>query len=159
EPVVRSLPTGGHFTRDLVFSRDGQRMFVSVGSAGNAGEGMRKRGADVIARWDAEHGLGSAWDDETDRAAGLVFDPGAKTRRIFASGLRNCVGLGIHPQTGDLWCSVNARDGLGDNLVPDFVTRVRDGSFFGWPWYYMGAHEDPGHRGERPDLKDKVTVP
>jgi hypothetical protein len=159
ETIVRALPTGGHITRDLAFSDDGRRMFVSVGSAGDVGEGMRKRGAAEIARWEAEHGLGAAWDDDTDRADVLAFDPDGKNRRVFASGLRNCVGLTVHPQSGDLWCSVNERDGLGDNLVPDYVTRVRDGAFFGWPWYYLGPHQDPHHPGERPDLKDKITVP
>ncbi|HUI97247.1 MAG TPA: sorbosone dehydrogenase family protein [Xanthobacteraceae bacterium] len=159
EPVVRTLPKGGHTTRDLVFSPDGRKMFVSVGSAGNAGEGMKPKSPDAVARWDAAHGTGAAWDDDTDRAAVLVFDPGGRNGRIFAGGLRNCVGLAIHPRTGDLWCSVNERDGLGDDLVPDYVTRVRDRSFFGWPWYYIGAHPDPGHPGARPDLKDKITVP
>jgi glucose/arabinose dehydrogenase len=159
EPVVRTLPRGGHITRDLAFSRDGQRMFVSVGSAGDVGEGMKKRSAAEIARWEAEHGLGAAWDDDTDRAAVLAFDPDGKNRRLFAAGLRNCVGLGVHPQTGDLWCSVNERDGLGDDLVPDYITRVRAGAFFGWPWYYLGAHQDPHHPGERADLKNRITVP
>lgn len=159
ETIVRALPTGGHITRNLAFSQDGRRMFVSVGSAGDVGEGMRKRSAAEIARWETEHGLGAAWDDDTDRAAVLAFDPDGKNRRVFASGLRNCVGLNVHPQTGDLWCSVNERDGLGDNLVPDYVTRVRDGAFYGWPWYYLGPHQDPHHPGERPDLKDKITVP
>ncbi len=159
ETIVRSLPRGGHITRDVVFSNDGRRMFVSVGSAGNNGEAMRKRGAAEVARWEAEHGLGAAWDSDTDRADVLVFDPDGKNRKVFASGLRNCVGLRTHPQTGDLWCSRNERDGLGDNLVPDFVTRVREGAFYGWPWYYIGAHPDPEHPGARPDLKDKITVP
>jgi glucose/arabinose dehydrogenase len=149
----------GHITRDIVFSPDGRHMFVSVGSASNDGEGMGKRDAAAIARWEAEHGLGSAWDSETDRAAVLVFDPEGTDRRVFASGLRNCVGLAVHPRTGELWCSTNERDELGDDLVPDFITRVRDGAFFGWPWYYLGANEDPRHPGERPDLKDKITVP
>src|SRR5262245_43463292 len=92
-------------------------------------------------------------------ARSLVFDLAGRNRRVFASGLRNCVGLAVHPLTGDLWCSTNERDDLGDDLVPDFITRVRDGAFYGWPWYYLGANEDPRHRGERPDLKDKVTVP
>jgi len=134
-------------------------MFVSVGSAGNNGEGMRKRSAAEIARWEAEHGLGAAWDDDTDRADVLVFDPDGRNGKVFASGLRNCVGLAVHPQTGDLWCSLNERDALGDDLVPDFVTRVREGGFYGWPWYYIGAHPDPEHPGQRPDLADKVTVP
>jgi glucose/arabinose dehydrogenase len=159
ETIVRSLPRGGHTTRDLVFSNDGRRMFVSVGSAGNNGEGMRKRSAAEIARWEAERGLGAAWDSDTDRAAVLVFDPDGKNGKIFASGLRNCVGLRTHPQTGDLWCSLNERDALGDDLVPDFVTRVREGAFYGWPWYYIGAHPDPEHAGQRTDLKDKITVP
>jgi len=166
EVIVRDLARAGgravqrgHITRDIAFSKDGRQMFVSVGSATNAGEGMGKRDAAAIARWEAEHGLGSAWGIETDRAAVLVFDPEGGNRRIFASGLRNCVGLAVHPQSGDLWCSTNERDDLGDDLVPDFMTRVRDGAFYGWPWYYLGANEDPRHRGERPDLKDKVTVP
>jgi glucose/arabinose dehydrogenase len=166
EVIVRDLARAGgrsvqrgHITRDIVFSKDGRQMFVSVGSATNAGEGMGKRDAAAIARWEAEHGLGSAWGTETDRAAVLVFDPEGGNRRIFASGLRNCVGLAVHPQSGDLWCSTNERDDLGDDLVPDFMTRVRDGAFYGWPWYYLGANEDPRHRGERPDLKDKITVP
>ena len=149
----------GHITRDIAFSQNGQQMFVSVGSASNVGEEMGRRDTAMIARWDMEHGLGCAWGNETDRAAVLVFDPDGKDRRVFASGLRNCVGLAVHPRTGELWCSVNERDGLGDDLVPDFITRVREGDFFGWPWYYLGAHEDPRRRGERPDLKDKITVP
>jgi glucose/arabinose dehydrogenase len=166
EVIVRDLPQArgravqrGHITRDIVFSRDGRQMFVSVGSASNDGEGMEKRNPAAIARWEAAHGMGSAWGNETDRAAVLVFDPEGRNRRVFASGLRNCVGLAVHPLTGDLWCSTNERDDLGDDLVPDFLTRVRDGAFYGWPWYYLGANEAPRHRGERPDLKDKISVP
>ena len=87
------------------------------------------------------------------------FDPNGKGRRIYASGIRNCVGMALNPTTGDLWCSTNERDGLGDDLPPDYITRVREGAFYGWPWYYIGANEDPRHRGARPDLKDKVVVP
>ena len=141
EVIVRDLPHAGgrsvqrgHITRDIVFSKDGRQMFVSVGSASNAGEGIGKRDAAAIARWEAEHGLGSAWGNETDRAAVLVFDPEGRNRRVFASGLRNCVGVAVDPMTGDLWCSTNERDDLGDDLVPDFITRVRDGAFYGWPW-------------------------
>ena len=166
EVIVRDLSHArgrsvqrGHITRDIVFSKDGRQMFVSVGSVSNHGEGIGKRDPATIARWEAEHGVGSAWGNETDRAAVLVFDPEGRNRRVFASGLRNCVGLAVHPLTGDLWCSTNERDDLGDDLVFDFLTRVRDGAFYGWPWYYLGANEDPRHRGERPDLKDKITVP
>ncbi len=89
----------------------------------------------------------------------LAFDPDGRNRRVFATGIRNCVGLAVHPATGDLWCSTNERDALGDDLVPDYVTRVRDGAFYGWPWFYLGDNQDPRHAGERPDLKGKITVP
>jgi glucose/arabinose dehydrogenase len=89
----------------------------------------------------------------------VVFSADGKNRRIFATGIRNCVGMAINPATGDLWCSTNERDLLGDNLVPDYLTRVREGAFYGWPWYYIGAHQDPRQPGARPDLKDKVTIP
>ncbi len=166
EAVVRQLPHArglgvqrGHITRDILFFKDGRQMLVSVGSASNVAEKMSKRDAAATARWEQEHGLGTAWDDETDRAAVLAFDPDGRNGRVFASGLRNCVGMAAHPATGDIWCSTNERDELGDDLVPDYVTRIRDRSFFGWPWFYIGANEDPRHRGERPDLKDKIAVP
>ncbi len=152
--------TGGHWTRDLAFSRNGTRLYVSVGSASNVAEDMPRKSIAAIRRWQAERALGAAWGDETDRAAVLRFDPlGKGRRRIFAAGIRNCVGLAVNPGTGDLWCATNERDGLGDNLPPDYVTRVRDDAFYGWPWYYIGSHEDPRHRGERPDLDGKVTLP
>ena len=102
---------------------------------------------------------GAASGDEIERAAVLEFDPNGRGRRIYASGIRNCVGMAVNYLNGDLWCSTNERDGLGDDVPADYVTRVREGAFFGWPWYYIGANEDPRHRGERPDLKDKITVP
>jgi glucose/arabinose dehydrogenase len=160
ETIVPELPSGrGHSTRDVVFSEDGTKMFVSVGSAGNDGEGMGKLDTAALRKWTQDMPLGAGWGIEAERADVLVFDPQGKGRRIFATGIRNCVGLAVHPATGDLWCSTNERDALGDNLPPDYLTRVREGAFYGWPWYYAGAHEDPRHVGERPDLKDKVTVP
>jgi glucose/arabinose dehydrogenase len=129
---------GGHWTRDVVFSLDGRRMFVSVGSRSNV----------------AEYG-----EDETRRADILEFTPEGKGVGIFASGIRNPVGLAVHPATGDLWTSVNERDGLGDDLPPDYITRVKEGGFYGWPWYYIGANPDPRHRGAHPELKDRVIVP
>lgn len=162
EVVVAQLsPTeNGHNTRDLVFSRDGRRMFVSVGSLSNFAEDMVKKTPAEIEAWEAEHGLGATWGNETNRADVLVFDVGSNAPgKPFATGLRNCVGLSIEPVTGDLWCTVNERDGLGDNLVPDYSTRVREGAFYGWPWYYMGDNEEPRLAGERPDLAGKVTVP
>jgi glucose/arabinose dehydrogenase len=158
--VVSYLPHGGnHYTRDLVFSADGSRMFVSIGSASNVGEDMGTLHPAALRDWIKQKPLGAAWGNETERAAVLAFDPDGKNRRTYATGIRNCVGMAINPTTGDLWCSTNERDLLGDDLVPDYVTRVREGAFYGWPWYYIGAREDPRRAGERPDLKDKVTVP
>ena len=119
ETIVPHLPTGGHWTRDVTFSGDGRTMWVSVGSYRN---------------------LGTFW--ETDRADVLAFDPDGNNRRIFATGLRNCSGEALSP-TGDLWCVVNERDGLGDDLPPDYATSVRQAAFYGWPWYYIGDHHEP----------------
>ena len=159
EMIVASIPHGYvHATRDIAFTPDNKRMLISVGSAGNNGEGMGQppRGPEA---WSRDRPLGAAWGPETDRAAVLAFDPDGRNRKIFATGIRNCVALAIQPQSGTPWCSTNERDGLGDNLVPDYVTRVREGAFYGWPWFYIGGNEDPRHAGTRPDLKDKVTVP
>ncbi len=160
ETVVRDIPGGGgHSTRDLAFSLDGARMFVSVGSSSNAAEGTRPLEGAALGRFEAEHGVGASAGVETDRADVLVFDPRGGNRRVLATGIRNCVGLAVQPGTGDLWCSTNERDSLGDDVPPDYITRVRDGGFYGWPWYYIGDHEDPRHVSERPDLKGKVIVP
>jgi glucose/arabinose dehydrogenase len=160
ETVVPHLPTGGsHHTRDVVFSPDGRTMYVSVGSASNVGDAMGKLSQSELQAWQSTHPLGAAWGNETDRAAVLAFDPQGRNGRIFATGIRNCVGMAVAPGSGELWCSTNERDGLGDDVPADYATRVREGAFFGWPWYYIGANEDPRLRGERPDLKDKITVP
>jgi glucose/arabinose dehydrogenase len=159
EIVVAELPRGGnHWTRDIAFTSDNRRMLVSVGSASNDAEGM-SASPGGLPSWSDRHPLGASWGNETDRAAVLAFDPDGKNPGIFATGIRNCVGLAIHPVTADVWCSTNERDGLGDDLVPDYVTRVREGSFYGWPWFYIGDHQDPRHAGERPDLKGRVTIP
>ncbi len=163
EVVVPELtPTagGGHFTRDIAFSLDGKRMFVSAGSASNVAETMPKKTPEQVKAWEAEHGLGAAWDKETNRADVLVFDVGSnKPGKVFASGIRNCVGLTVQPGNGKLWCTVNERDMLGDDLVPDYSTTVQEGGYYGWPWYYMGNHEDPRLKGDRPDLAGKAIVP
>jgi glucose/arabinose dehydrogenase/cytochrome c2 len=151
---------GGHVTRDIAFSPDDKRMFVSVGSRSNVAEEMSKQSPAEIQAWEKQRGRGAAWDTETNRAAVLVFDVDTpKSGKIFATGIRNCVGLTVQPQTGELWCTTNERDGLGDNLVPDYSTRVKDGGFYGWPWYYLGNHEDPRLKGDRPDLAGKAIVP
>lgn len=144
EKVVGNLPSGGeivggggHWTRDLAFSKDNRRMFVSVGSRSNVDDD----------------------EDERRRADVLAFTPDGKNETIYASGIRNPVGIAIEPSTGALWTSVNERDELGDNLVPDYVTKVQEGGFYGWPWFYLGQNQDPRHAGKRPELRDKVIVP
>jgi glucose/arabinose dehydrogenase len=159
EVVVPHLAVGGHRTRDVVFSPDGRTMYVSVGSGTNVGEDMEKLSPEQVRAWQADHPLGAAWGAEANRADVLAFNPDGKDERIFATGIRNCVGMAVEQSTGTVWCSTNERDGLGDNVPPDYITRVRQGAFYGWPWYYIGANEDPRHRGERPDLKNKITVP
>jgi glucose/arabinose dehydrogenase len=158
--MVAELPGGGvHWTRDLAAAPDGSRLFVSVGSGSNVAEGMAPTPPRRIAEWEAAHGLGAAWDSETGRASVLQFRPEGGEPRPYAQGLRNCSGLAVQPGAGALWCAVNERDGLGDNLPPDYATRVAEGAFYGWPWYYIGPHEDPRLRGLRPDLAAHVTVP
>lgn len=157
EVIVAKLPAGGHWTRDVQFTKDG-RMVVSVGSASNVAENMEDKPADVK-KWEAQYALGAGWGNETERAAVLSFSPDGKNRKTFATGIRNCVGLTVHPGTGDVYCSVNERDQLGNDLVPDYVSRVKEGGFYGWPWYYIGANEDPRRKGERPDLAGKAIVP
>jgi glucose/arabinose dehydrogenase len=123
-PGYAQLRGGGHWTRDVVFTKDDKYMLVSVGSGSNVDD------ADTHPR-------------EFHRADVLEYTPDGKFVTVYANGLRNCVGEAINPTTGSLWCSTNERDNLGNHLVPDYVTSVPQGSFFGWPWYYMGGHQDP----------------
>jgi hypothetical protein len=140
ETIVADLPhNGGHWTRSIVFSPDGKTLYVSVGSGSN----------------DAEHGE----DAERERADILAFTSEGKDRRVFAAGLRNAVDLAIEPKSGALLASVNERDGLGDDLPPDYLTRVQHGGFYGWPWFYIGDHPDPRHPGAHVELADTVLVP
>jgi len=134
------LRGGGHWTRDLAFSKDGTKLFVSVGSLSNVDD------ADTH-------------PNEFHRADVLEYTPEGKFIKIYASGIRNCVGETINPITGELWCSTNERDGLGNNLVPDYVTHVQEDGFYGWPWFYMGGHQDPRHEGKHPELQAKVITP
>ncbi len=159
-PTLAPHNNGGHSTRDVQFSNDGRRMFVSDGSGSNVAQGLSRKSPDEIREWEAAHGRGAAWGAETNRADILVSDPeGTVPLHTFATGIRNGVGLAVNPETGDLWVSTNERDELGDDLVPDYITRVKEGGFYGWPWYYMGNHEDPRHAGERPDLAGVTIVP
>ncbi len=158
--IAKLSPTSGHhWTRDIAFSADGRRMFVSIGSGSNDAEDLPKLDPAALRRHEAETAPGAAWGSEERRGAVLEFSPDGTAGRFYATGLRNCVDLAIHPQTGDVWCSTNERDGLGDDLPPDYVTRVTAGAFYGWPWYYIGPHPDPQHPNARPDLAGRVAVP
>jgi glucose/arabinose dehydrogenase len=158
--VTQLSPSSGHhWTRDIAFSADGQRMFVSIGSGSNDAEGMAVLDPASLSAHIARTAPGAAWGNEERRAAVMEYAPDGTAGRFYATGLRNCVGLAVHPRTGDVWCSTNERDGLGDNLPPDYVTRIADGGFYGWPWFYIGAHADPRHAGQRPDLAGAVAVP
>ena len=142
QTMVASIPGGskyggGHWTRSLVFSNDGKKLYVGVGSHANVAED----------------------EAETNRADVLEFNPDGSGQRIYASGIRNASGITVHPKTGQLWAAVNERDALGDDLVPDYVTHVAEGGFYGWPWYYTGANQDPRFAGKHPELKEKVVVP
>jgi glucose/arabinose dehydrogenase/cytochrome c2 len=162
-PELAPMGGGGHYTRDLVFAPDGKRFWVSVGSQSNVADGptgISKKTADEVKAWDAQHGLGAPWGAEENRAQVRVYEVGGDPKgKTWATGLRNCVGMTLQQATGAIWCTVNERDNLGDDLVPDYATRVKQGVSYGWPWYYMGKNEDPRLKDHRPDLAGKVTVP
>ncbi len=161
ETIIASLTfaPGGHITRSLVFTPDDRHLLVSIGAATNVGNTMPKMPPEPLKTWQALHGLGAGWGDETGRAAILQFAPDGSNQTPYAQGLRNCVGLLIHPVTHGLFCTNNERDYIGDDLPPDFFTHVKAGAFYGWPWFYIGAHADPRRAGERPDLTRSVTLP
>ncbi|HEX8738231.1 MAG TPA: sorbosone dehydrogenase family protein [Pyrinomonadaceae bacterium] len=133
------LTEGGynqHWTRNIIFSPDGKKMYVSIGSSGNV-----------------------APEKDERRAAISQYNPDGTGYRLFASGLRNPIGLAWNPKTGELWTAVNERDGLGDDLVPDYVTSVREGAFYGFPWAYIGQNEEPRRKGENPEAVKKSIAP
>jgi glucose/arabinose dehydrogenase len=145
EMVVPDIPGGGklrgggHWTRDLLFINGDKKLLVSVGSHSNNDddpEGVEKHRANI-----------------------LEYNPDGTGFRIFASGIRNPVSLAMEPQSKKIWTSVNERDGLGDDLPPDYITHVEENGFYGWPWYYIGNHYDPKHEGKHPELASKVIVP
>lgn len=139
---IADLPCcAGHWTRAVAFSQDGKKLFVAVGSGSNVDDP-------------------ETHPREKNRADILECDPENCVLSVYASGIRNAGGgIAVSPQTGELWCSVNERDALGDNLVPDYITHVQDGGFYGWPWWYIGGHQDPRLKGKHPELKDKAIVP
>jgi len=133
---LMDLPSGGHSTRTVAFSADGKHLYVAVGSDGNI---------DV--------------DNPPIRAAVTICDPDGKNARLFATGLRNPVGLAIEPKTGEVWTSVNERDELGDDLPPDYFTSLKDGGFYGWPYSYIGDNVDSRVKPQRPDLVARAIIP
>ena len=156
EKIIPNLATGGgHTSRDIVVSPDGQYIFVSVGSASNVADDMDKT---PPSNWVASHGLGQPWGSEEGRAMVLRFRPDGSDRHVWADGIRNCVTLGFSAK-GEPFCTTNERDNLGEDLVPDYFSHIEDGHFYGWPWYYLGDHEDPRLAGTRTDLNGKVTTP
>jgi glucose/arabinose dehydrogenase len=160
ETVIEHIPTAGHNTRDIAFSADGKILYLTIGSATNVGEDLPKKEPSSAREFEADTMLGATWGPEDGRADVLAFDPEpGRGGKLFATGIRNCSGLAIEPVSGLPWCATNERDGLGDNVPPDYVTHIAEGAFYGWPWYYIGDHEDPRHKGERPDLPGKITVP
>lgn len=139
---VLDLPAGGynnHWTRNVVANPQGTKLYVTVGSGSNV----------------AENGI----ENERRRANILEINPDGSGERIFASGLRNPNGLDWEPRTGALWTAVNERDGLGDDLVPDYITSVREGAFYGWPYAYFGRHEDPRLKGQQAELVARAIAP
>jgi glucose/arabinose dehydrogenase len=131
------LRSGGHWTRDLVFSPDGKQMYVSIGSRSNDSDDP----------------------SEANRARIFEFNPDGTEQRVYAWGIRNAVGIAFRPGTSELWMSTNERDELGEDLPPDYISSVRRDGFYGWPWFYLGNHVDPRHKGKHLDLADKVIVP
>ncbi|HJT81500.1 MAG TPA: sorbosone dehydrogenase family protein [Chthoniobacterales bacterium] len=131
------LQGGGHWTRDIVFSPDSKKMYVSIGSYSNVSDNERER----------------------DRARIFELNPDGTDRKVFAWGIRNPVGITFRPGTNELWMSTNERDEMGDDLPPDYISRVQRGGFYGWPWFYIGNHVDPRHQGKHPELAAKVIVP
>ena len=131
------LRSGGHWTRDIVFSPDGKNMYVSIGSRSNVSDNAT----------------------EADRARIFEFNPDGRDRKVYAWGIRNAVGIAFRPGSNELWMSTNERDEIGEDLPPDYISSVRPGGFYGWPWFYIGNRQDPRHKGKHSELADKVIVP
>ena len=127
------LRGGGHWTRDIVFSPDGKKMYVSIGSRSNVSDKAT----------------------EENRARIFEFNADGTGQKVFAWGIRNAVGIAFHPGTNELWMSTNERDEIGEDLPPDYISSVNPGGFYGWPWFYIGNHPDPRHKGKHPELADK----
>jgi glucose/arabinose dehydrogenase len=131
------LRGGGHWTRGIVFSPDGKKMYVSIGSRSNVSDKAT----------------------EENRARIFEFNPDGTGQKVYAWGIRNAVGIAFRPGTNELWMSTNERDEIGEDLPPDYISSVKPGGFYGWPWFYIGNHPDPRHKGKHPELAAKVIVP
>lgn len=162
ETIIEGIQVAHHWTRDIAFSADGSRLFLAVGSNSNVALDMFPKPREPeggLEAWNKIKPVGAAWDTEDKRATILSYNAGGKDEKIYATGLRNPSGITVHPTSGQLWTVINERDGLGDDTPAEFATRVREGAFYGWPWYYDVKHEDPRQKGARPDLKGKVAAP
>lgn len=161
QEIIRDIPESHHWTRDIAFSNDGKTLFLSVGSGSNVALDMNPVPFDEggLEGWISSKPLGATWDTEEGRAQVRRFTPEGKELKVLATGLRNCAGMTLRPGSGEVWCVVNERDQLGDNVPFEYATQVKEGGFYGWPWFYIGDHEDSRPASKRPDLADKVTVP
>lgn len=160
ETLFSNIPPEHHWTRSIAFLNK-DTLLYAVGSGSNVGEGtMDPEPAGGLQDWIASHPLGVSWGEEERRAAVLAYDIKGTNERYYAAGLRNCSGLAIQPSTGAPWCVVNNADLLGDDVPFDYATEVKDGGFYGWPWYYLAKHPDPRWtENPRDDLADKVNTP
>lgn len=164
EIIYDRLPARGHWTRDLSFSKNNRRLFIGVGSATNVADEFivdnhikksltaQNKNSRLILNNPVE-------ELEKDRATVIALSPDGKHREVYATGIRNCAALTLNPNGHDVWCAVNERDLLGDNLPPDYVTSIKKGAFYGWPWYYIGNNPDPRHLTHKDKLLGKITKP
>ena len=160
ERLAGRIPWQHHWTRDVVVSNDGKRIFYAIGSGSNVALDMFPMPLNMpFEEFKRTQPLGAAWDTEEKRGTVMAYNPDGTNERIFATGLRNCSGMTLQPATGQLWCVVNERDGIGDDTPFEYATTVREGAFYGWPWYYIGSNEDPRQKDKRPDLTGQATVP
>jgi glucose/arabinose dehydrogenase len=157
--IVPDIPTTHHWTRDVAVAPGGQTLLYSLGSGSNDGGDMAALTPDQIRAFAASHALGEAWGSETGRAEVREFSPDGKMVRPYVTGIRNCVAMAPQPGTDKVWCVVNERDALGNDTPPEYATALRPGAFYGWPWFYIGGHQDPRWPDARPDLSTKVTEP
>jgi glucose/arabinose dehydrogenase len=157
--IVPDIPTTHHWTRDVIVAPGGQTLLYSLGSGSNDGGDMTPMSPEQIRAFAAAHALGEAWGNEAGRAEVREFSPDGKIVKPYVTGIRNCVAMATQPANDKVWCVVNERDALGNDTPPEYATALRQGAFYGWPWFYIGGHPDPRWPNARPDLALRVTEP